>query len=296
MIIIATSIAALAALHFSCPACGEDLLPSSNGGGLRCINGHFTNVAKEGHIHLLPPSRVDQNAQAASDAIVRAQRAFYEHGGFQSQCDAIADEVVRALANCPHDAPQILNAGCGEGVFMRTLARRLETDGVDAGLWATDTSKLAVRYAAKRHKQGQYACCSPHALPFKDGSMSVVFSTFAPSPWDEFCRVLKPGGAVIVARAGSTHLHELRSADERREAEQPPKQFAAGLAEQYVRVCTDECYSGASAVSLREMVQPGVQQQQHGVPGEDAEEELRCTVDVIVSTHRVWLGTGGEPL
>ena len=116
--------------------------------------------------------------------------------------------------------------------------------------------------------------------------MSVVFSTFAPSPWDEFCRVLKPGGAVVVARAGSTHLHELRSADEQREAEQPPKQFAAGLAEQYVRVCTEERYSGASAASL--LVMEARQQ-----PAD--EEELRCTVDVIVSTHRVWLGTGGEP-
>ena len=40
------------------------------------------------------------------------------------------------------------------------------------------------------------ALCRPprHRLPFADGSFDVVFSCFSPSPWDEFCRVLRPGG------------------------------------------------------------------------------------------------------
>ena len=39
-----------------------------------------------------------------------------------------------------------------------------------------------------------FAAPPRHRLPFADGSFDVVFSCFSPSPWDEFCRVLRPGG------------------------------------------------------------------------------------------------------
>ena len=110
-----------------------------------------------------------------------------------------------------------------------------------------------------------------HRLPFADGSFDVVFSCFSPSPWDEFCRVLRPGGgpptpphlaasphrrtaapphrctcpllstplhsrapssgAIIVVRAGATHLQELRarvSADGTWAAREP-KEFTRTL-------------------------------------------------------------------
>ena len=117
------------------------------------------------------------------------------------------------------------------------------------------------------------ALCRPprHRLPFADGSFDVVFSCFSPSPWDEFCRVLRPGGgpptslhlaapphrrtaarphrctrpllsthlhscapssgAIIVVRAGATHLQELRarvSADGTWAAREP-KEFTLTL-------------------------------------------------------------------
>ena len=80
MTLLLVALPALAhAVHFACPACGSDLLPVT--GGLRCVNNHLTNIAKEGHIHLLPPAKVNKQEQAASDGIVRAERAFYELGG-----------------------------------------------------------------------------------------------------------------------------------------------------------------------------------------------------------------------
>ena len=127
--------------------------------------------------------------------------------------------------------------------------------------------------------------CSPHRLPFRDGTMDVVFSAFAPTDWEEFLRVLRPGGAVVTVRGGREHLAELRRRSAAAEGTSQPKQFPAGLAENYVRVRTEEAYSGAAAAALVEMAGPGTEA---AAPG-------RVTVDVIISTHRVWLGTGGEP-
>ena len=68
-------------------------------GGLRCSCGHFVNIAKEGHIHLLPPQRRAPAKDAEADARTRAERAFYEGGGFQAQAEGLADEVLRALGS-----------------------------------------------------------------------------------------------------------------------------------------------------------------------------------------------------
>ena len=83
--------------------------------------------------------------------------------------------MSRALADCPDTGGrrQVLNAGCGEGAYLRLLERD------EAQLWGTDVSKLAVRYAAKRQPAAHFAVGSPHALPFSDGSFDVVFSCFA---------------------------------------------------------------------------------------------------------------------
>ena len=124
--------------------------------------------------------------------------------------------------------------------------------------------------------------------------MDVVFSFCAPSPWDEFCRVLRPGGAVVVARHGALYLSELAHD---RDADAPPKQFAAGLAKNYVRACTREQYGGTLATHFVEMAGLDATARSAllgaGGGGEDALAHP-VTIDLIISTHRVWLGTGGE--
>jgi hypothetical protein len=190
---------------FLCPTCGEGLLP--NGKSLRCASGHAVDKAKEGHLYLMkrpaPPATVRE-----SDEIARAARSFHDPGGFASQADAVAAEVVRALLDGPPppDGPsaprQLLAAGCADGVYLRSVERALQSRGVrvattesagdrsgvggiTTGLWGVDSGKLAVRYAAKRQPSARFAVAPPHALPFADGVFDLVFSAFAPSAWDE---------------------------------------------------------------------------------------------------------------
>ena len=238
--------------------------------------------------------------------MVRASRAFFEAGGFALQAASVAEEVARALSLSPPrpagEAPQVLGAGCGEGVYLRHVEAAMKAADRDAGLWGTDQSKLAVRYASKRQRAAaRFAVVAPHRLPFAGGSMDVVFSAFAPAVGpvrDEFHRVLRPGGAVVVARAGSDHLQELRTlAGE--EPWRPPKELTQGFGENYLRVRSQECFQGAAASSLLEMtpfVRRAPQERRAALQALAASGGLETTVDVIISTHRVWLGTGGEPL
>ena len=56
--------------------------------------------------------------------MVRASRAFFEAGGFGAQLAGVTAEVSRALADCPDIGERhVLNAGCGEGAYLRLLQR-----------------------------------------------------------------------------------------------------------------------------------------------------------------------------
>ena len=275
---------------------------------------------------MMKPTKKNAEKDAQSDARTRAARAFYEAGGFAAQADAVAGEVLRALSLCPPVADgeplHVLNAGCGEGLYMRRLEQRMaQLSGqhsrlASSVLWGTDQNKLAVRYASKRQRSARFAVCSPHQLPFADGCFSVVFAVSAPSPWDEFCRVLRPGGVVIVARPGNRHLSELRTQLLRDSTgapvpgSEPPKQFSAGLAENYLRVSTEEQLGGSMAEHLLAMTPWGETRRKEALlkelfkegggggngNGKDDGKMMTATIDMIVSTHRVWLGTGGEPI
>ena len=49
-------------------------------------------------------------------------------------------------------------------------------------------------------------------MPFAESSLDLIYNIFSPVCEDEFHRVLKPGGKLIVAGPGALHLYELKSA------------------------------------------------------------------------------------
>jgi 23S rRNA (guanine745-N1)-methyltransferase len=110
----------------------------------------------------------------------------------------------------PEDATlSCLDAGCGEGYYLRQLAgqagerRTLEILGLDISKWA-------VQAAAKQDKQPGWVVGSNANLPVLPASVDRVLCLFGFPVYPEFARVLKPGGKLIQVDAGPDHLRELR--------------------------------------------------------------------------------------
>lgn len=199
--------------RFQCPKCegGLELQADVKPAVLACRSGHTLTLAKEGHAFLLPSHtskkgrRLGVPAPPTGDApTMNARRDVADSGRLDVQAAEVARAVAQSLTGAG-DAPRnVLLVDCGHGWFLERIAEALG-DGV--ALWATGTSKNGVRMAAKRNKRCRCAVAASQALPFDDASMDVVVSVLAPSVQvEEAFRVLRPGGALVVAAPGPDHL------------------------------------------------------------------------------------------
>jgi len=69
-----------------------------------------------------------------------------------------------------------------------------------------DISKFAVKAAAGKYKGIDFAVASLFHIPCARESVDVLTDVFAPIVPEEFLRVLKPGGVMILAVPGARHL------------------------------------------------------------------------------------------
>jgi 23S rRNA (guanine745-N1)-methyltransferase len=183
-------------MTFRCPVCREPLRAVP--GGLACAGGHHVDRAREGYVNLLPGGG---RRPAGDDArAVRARRALFDRGHYAPVVGAVA-AAVRATA-----PERLLDAGCGEGTYLAAAAA-----ATGARAWGIDVSKPAVRLAAKRHPGHEWAVASSLDLPFGDGVLDTVVSVFAPRAFGEFSRVLRAGGAIVLASPGPDHLAGVRA-------------------------------------------------------------------------------------
>ena len=193
---------------FICPICGEKLHLSENGASLVCgkeTKPHCFDIASEGYVNL------DRDHAGGGDSkeCVRSRTAFLDKGYYSP----IASKMCEILNDITDDEGTLLDAGCGEGFYTSSFARSL----TGMTVCGVDISKHAVRHGAKRAKKeglenNVYAVSSIFALPFENESVDVVTSIFAPCPEEEFSRVLKRGGYLVIAAAGEKHLLGLKKA------------------------------------------------------------------------------------
>ncbi|MEZ5627398.1 MAG: methyltransferase domain-containing protein [Rhodocyclaceae bacterium] len=187
----------------ACPLDGAPL--QRDGAAWRCANGHSFDIASQGYVHLLPVQQKRSRDPGDSKAMVAARRRYLNAGHYQP----IADAVRRAtLDGLPATGGSCLDAGCGEGYYLRQLAEA--DDDRPLALLGLDISKWATLAAARQDARPAWVVGSNARLPVLPGTLDRVLCLFGFPVYAEFARVLKPGGVLLQVDAGPDHLRELR--------------------------------------------------------------------------------------
>lgn len=173
-----------------------------------CARGHSFDAARSGYFNLLQPQ--DRRSKQPGDTAeaIAGRRRLHDLGVTQPLLAAIEDIAAAKRADI------VLDAGCGDGFYLGMLARKTgcEAHGVDI-------STAAVDAAAKRYPECEWIVANADLLlPFADRSFSLVLSITARMNSDEFRRVLRDDGRLLVAIPAPDDLRELRGADRDRVA------------------------------------------------------------------------------
>jgi 23S rRNA (guanine745-N1)-methyltransferase len=133
-------------------------------------------------------------------AAVAGRRRLHDGGVTAPLLGAIA----KVLAASPREI--VLDAGCGDGFYLGTLARQTGFDahGVDISIPAIDA-------AARRYPGCEWVVANAdRRVPYADRSFSIVLSITARMNAAEFRRVLRDDGRLLVAIPAPDDLIELR--------------------------------------------------------------------------------------
>lgn len=181
-----------------CPVCARKGAPDQpeqplvdRNGGLGCAVGHHFDRAKQGYVNLL----VGKNPHPGdTPAMVLARCRVHKAGVFDSVHEWLED----------NSRGGIVDLGAGPGEYLATATH------ADWRI-ALDSSTAALKVCAKQPGIQAYGGDLMRPLPFASSIADTVWSVFAPRPFAEIHRILKPGGRLLVVMPRADHLHELRS-------------------------------------------------------------------------------------
>lgn len=177
-----------------CPLCQGELQEA--GTALACPQGHAFALSSRGYGDFAP-----QKQGGIYDEALFAPRRRVLEGAFYTP----AMERIRGMMDKYAPEGAVLDAGCGEGTFLKRLCpQRRPAVGVDL-------ARLGIRLAAKGGNDFVWLVGDLTRLPLKNGAVSCLLNILSPAEYAEFGRVLAEDGVLIKVVPGERYLQEIRS-------------------------------------------------------------------------------------
>ncbi|HEX6834005.1 MAG TPA: malonyl-ACP O-methyltransferase BioC [Rudaea sp.] len=146
-------------------------------------------------------------------AFGRAAADYDRHAVLQHQ---VEQHLMERLDYVEREPQRALDVGCGTGraaAALRKRWKRAQVIALDFAQPMLQRVRTGWRHSLLR------VCADARALPLPDASVDVLFSNLCiqwvddlPALFDEFRRVLSPGGYLAISTFGPDTLHELRAA------------------------------------------------------------------------------------
>lgn len=189
-----------------CPLCREEL--ERDGRSYKCINNHNFDMAKQGYLNLLLSNKKKSKNPGDDRDMVESRKRFLE-GGSYSKISEKVNEVIADISGSEKEL-KILDIGCGEGYYTNRLKKSLEEKEKTVEMLGIDISKEAVLSASRSYKGIFWAVASGGELPIKDSGLDILLCMFARIVPEEYSRVVKDGGYLVIASTGKEHLLEMK--------------------------------------------------------------------------------------
>lgn len=169
---------------------------------MACARGHSFDVARSGYINLLQPQERRSKTPGDTVAAVTARRRLHDLGVTAPLRKGISELLA------PRSEDVILDAGCGDGFYLGTLAQEHGFKG-----YGIDISVTAIEAAARRYPWCEWIVANADRfVPYAGRSFSAVISITARINPAQFGRVLEERGRLLVALPAPDDLIELRGA------------------------------------------------------------------------------------
>lgn len=187
---------------FCCPVCAAPLSPIN--GSYACPARHTFDIARQGYVNLLTGRAAQQHGD--NKEMITARRDFLAAGYYEPLMKEVADVACRYATQ----GSRLLDAGCGECSYTDRIAHALTKAGIAHQLLGMDISREALAIGGRRNKNLALAVASLYHIPLPNESMDMLFEIFAPHCGEEFLRILRPHGILVMAIPAARHLFGLK--------------------------------------------------------------------------------------
>ncbi len=187
-------------VRFLCPVRRCRLALVADERRLRCPRAHSFDMARSGYVNLLQPQDRRSPHPGDAGATVKARQRLVARGFETPITEAIVDLLKLESADA------VLDVGCGEGHHLAAVTQRFGCEG--HGL---DISVAAIEAAAPQYPGLRWVVANADRfLPYADASFRLVTSITAQRNPEEFRRVLRNDGALLLVVPAPDDLIEVR--------------------------------------------------------------------------------------